>query len=109
MLSRQFQQLLGGRDQNLTHVCSIIFVHGLTGGALRSWSADPSKPSWIEALLPEQVPNARILTFGYHADVIGSRVRALTIRNHASALLHDIEQEIQSQPNRRVSPTKRIW
>jgi hypothetical protein len=50
--------------------CSIVFVHGLTGSRLSTWTSKESKTVWPKTLLSNNIPNARILTLGYDADVV---------------------------------------
>ncbi|RMZ84471.1 hypothetical protein DV738_g741, partial [Chaetothyriales sp. CBS 135597] len=52
-----------------TEASFIIFVHGLTGDRERTWMAKDAVAPWPQTLLPSEVLNARILTFGYDADV----------------------------------------
>ncbi|KAI1325061.1 hypothetical protein F5Y16DRAFT_423378 [Xylariaceae sp. FL0255] len=66
----------------------IIFIHGLTGDSLRTWY-HRSGIYWPTDLLPKDVPGARILSFGYDADVIKivGAVGQGNLRNHASTLV----------------------
>ncbi|KAK4451580.1 hypothetical protein QBC34DRAFT_400149 [Podospora aff. communis PSN243] len=66
----------------------IVFLHGITGHRETTWAAPGSRP-WPEKLLPEKVPRARILSFGYDAGVIGwrSRLSGNRIGDHAKNLL----------------------
>lgn len=45
---------------------SIVAVHGLAGGSLSTWRHDNGK-TWLLEFLPQDLPNARIMTFGYSA------------------------------------------
>ncbi|KAJ2993782.1 hypothetical protein NUW58_g1738 [Xylaria curta] len=65
----------------------VIFIHGLTGDSHRTW-LHPSGVYWPTDLLPEDIVGARILSFGYDADVtkIGA-VGQGSLRNHASTLV----------------------
>ncbi|RPA81635.1 hypothetical protein BJ508DRAFT_306459 [Ascobolus immersus RN42] len=58
---------------DLTEV-DIIFVHGLGGGSFRTWSpgSDPVR-FWPNRLLPVDIPQARLHTFGYNADFTSPR------------------------------------
>ncbi|MCJ1277339.1 hypothetical protein MMC21_005151 [Puttea exsequens] len=51
-------------------VDSIIFVHGLTGSQLSTWTASGATAAWPYLLLPDDIPDARISAFGYDADVV---------------------------------------
>ncbi|KAI1758095.1 hypothetical protein F4782DRAFT_536756 [Xylaria castorea] len=66
----------------------IIFIHGLTGDSYRTW-LHPSGIYWPRDLLPDDIPGARILSFGYDADVakIAGGVGQGSLRNHASTLV----------------------
>jgi len=53
----------------------IVAVHGLGGHCVDSWTyRDTPKASvfWLQDLLPEKMPNARIMTFQYDAKVVGN-------------------------------------
>lgn len=70
---------------------SIIAVHGLNGHRESSWTDEPSGVMWLKALLPQQVPNARILTFGFDADTLKlSDVSHLTLNDHAMSLIMEL-------------------
>ncbi|KAJ9496115.1 hypothetical protein H2202_008361 [Exophiala xenobiotica] len=45
----------------------IVAVHGLGGDAIDTWTHPKSKAFWLKDFLPQQVPDARIMTFGYNA------------------------------------------
>ncbi|MCJ1263639.1 hypothetical protein MMC22_003509 [Lobaria immixta] len=70
-------------------VVDIIFVHGLTGGMERTWTSRNAVSPWPQILLPTKLPNARILTFGYDANVVDWRamVSKNRVGNHAENLL----------------------
>jgi len=54
---------------------SIVAVHGLNGHRRATWtstSATRSSILWLKDLLPSEVPNARILSYGYDARTHGS-------------------------------------
>jgi hypothetical protein len=44
---------------------SIIVVHGLGGHAITSWKSRTNTKVWLVDFLPEDVTNARIMTYGY--------------------------------------------
>ncbi len=71
----------------------ICFVHGLTGNRLTTWTADRQGNVWLETLLPEKVPHARILTYGYDAYItksIGKVASSNRLSDHARNLLGDL-------------------
>jgi hypothetical protein len=66
-----------------------VFIHGLTGGQLSTWTVPGDTVAWPSALLSEDLPEARISVFGYDADVVKMVGTAgqNKIRHHASYLL----------------------
>lgn len=72
-----------------SHLRSIIFVHGLTGDREKTWTARGAASPWPHTLLPTEVANARILTFGYDAHVAdwNGMVSKNRIGNHSMNLL----------------------
>ena len=73
----------------LTKNSSIVFVHGLTGHQLSTWTAVGATVPWPSLLLPKDIPEARISAFGYDADVtkLLGQAGQNTIRQHAKSLL----------------------
>lgn len=67
----------------------IIFIHGLTGDRDATWTASDATDPWPKTLLPPIIPTARILTFGYDANVADWKgvVSQSRIANHAGNLL----------------------
>ncbi|KAJ9656084.1 hypothetical protein H2201_008656 [Coniosporium apollinis] len=73
-------------------VVDIVFVHGLTGNRETTWTHKESKTFWPQTLLAHDLPNARILTFGYDADIVGALNTAGsdTLRDHGKSLANDV-------------------
>lgn len=81
---------------------SIVFVHGLMGDRVRTWTSAPGPYNetsvfWPQDLLPEQCPSARILSFGYNAAIFdfypfhgAKSVVQTTVNNHSTALVDDL-------------------
>lgn len=67
---------------------SIVFVHGLTDGRESTWSAEGKKP-WPSTLLPQSLPDVRVLTYGCDANVVSATemVSKNRIGNHARILM----------------------
>ena len=58
---------------------SIVAVHGLMGHAYDTWTDKATGKLWLQDFLPtsdciDKIPNARIMTFGYDADVTSRNV-----------------------------------
>jgi hypothetical protein len=51
-------------------VIDIVFIHGLTGSAYTTWLHEESGRHWPRDLLKNDFNDARIMTFGYDADVV---------------------------------------
>ncbi|KAF8246924.1 hypothetical protein K440DRAFT_319374 [Wilcoxina mikolae CBS 423.85] len=69
---------------------SIVFVHGLNPSghenhAEHTWTHH-NGTFWLEQLLPQSLPSARILLFSYNSRVF-SEVSTASIRHHADSLL----------------------
>jgi hypothetical protein len=45
-----------------------VFIHGLHGGRTKTWTKNETL--WPAELLPKETPSARILTYGYDANVV---------------------------------------
>lgn len=96
--------LLGSRWMNrddfmvsawrLTGEYSVIFVHGLTGNHVNTWTDRSTGVFWPEHLLKNDIPEARILSFGYDADIVHfwSEASQNCIGNHAQNLLNSLCQ-----------------
>lgn len=51
-------------------------VHGLNGKARDTWKDTGSGSLWLEDFLPQALPQARIMTFGYDSALLLSRSTA---------------------------------
>ena len=71
--------------QHLLH-SSIIAIHGLNGDQFRTWTEPESQKLWLRDFLSEDVPRARVMTFGYNATAAFENFKA-GIREHARGLL----------------------
>jgi len=65
----------------------IIFVHGLNGDGLGSWTT--KTVLWPKAFLSADIPDARVMAYGYDGNVShldASQITASTIESHATKL-----------------------
>jgi hypothetical protein len=58
--------------RNTTNRFSIVAVHGLGGDPFKTWE-EANHKIWLRDFLPSQVPNARIMSYGYNSAVALSR------------------------------------
>ena len=89
---------------------SIVFVHGLNprgskDHAQSTWthSANGNDVFWPLALLPEDLPSARILLFAYNSSV-GINASNNSVHSHAGSLLNrlDLKRRKDSEKHRRL-------
>ncbi|KAG8798296.1 hypothetical protein FRC16_007515 [Serendipita sp. 398] len=86
----------------LTFSSSIIAIHGLDGHREQSWTAEDGT-MWLRDLLPNDFPNARILSYGYDADTRSfAQTSTQTIFRHAEAFVEDLSQLRRTEPKRPV-------
>jgi len=87
----------GGSNPDL----DIIFVHGLMGDPYKTWEKDGV--FWPKQLLGAVLPNARIITYGYDADVVRlfSAVSTNTIFAHSRGLIKAIHRSVSGQADKR--------
>jgi len=82
----------------------VIFLHGLTGDREITWTAKGSETPWPQTLLPQDLPEARVITYGYDADVarwIGPAGQN-SVREHATTLVNDlVRYRARTQSHRR--------
>ena len=98
-LSWVFHQVLS--DQYLISLLfSIVAVHGLSGDWERTWT-DEDGQLWLRDFLPSQLPNARIMSYGYNSETVFSK--AITdIDDEAAMLLDWLDGERQSEKIRPI-------
>ena len=76
---------------SLIAIYSIVFVHGLTGGRESTWTEKKTGTFWPKDLLPKDIPEARIFTFGYDTDIGALNCASTnTIRDHGKALANHL-------------------
>lgn len=68
----------------------IIAIHGLNGDPYRTWTDGETRLFWLGDLLPDDIPGARIFTYGYPSHLLCSTSRA-RISDFAETLLAHVE------------------
>lgn len=84
---------------SLIIIRSVVFVHGLTGNALDTWTfqqrdkKEDKKICWPRDVLPQVRNDIRVIVFGYDADVAHWFTRAAsdTLEDHCNNLLLDLK------------------
>lgn len=79
-------------SDNSRTLVDIIFIHGLTSGSNLTWLENTTQTYWPKDLPSHDVPDARIMAFGYNADVtkILGAVSQSNLRDHATTLLAEL-------------------
>jgi hypothetical protein len=70
-----------------------VAVYGLGGNAITTWTHPKSKAFWLKDFLPQQIPHARIMTFGYNAAAAFGQLTA-EVTDHAKSLLTGQERGV---------------
>ncbi|KAI0596694.1 hypothetical protein F4775DRAFT_282821 [Biscogniauxia sp. FL1348] len=89
-------------------VANIIFVHGLCGHPWKTWAyeavKEQTKPFWPKDLLPNELKNVRIYSFGYDADIekFMSSAGKNSVHDHGANLLNDLSFQLESQKEKHV-------
>uniref|UniRef100_A0A8H7NHF5 DUF7779 domain-containing protein n=1 Tax=Bionectria ochroleuca TaxID=29856 RepID=A0A8H7NHF5_BIOOC len=74
-------------------VIKLLAIHGLNGHREKTWIAD-NGVHWLRSLLPNDLPNARILCWGYDANThSSSRVSCQYLYDHAQTLVSDLSRK----------------
>ncbi|MCJ1346181.1 hypothetical protein MMC31_004395, partial [Peltigera leucophlebia] len=77
--------LAGGVDP----IVDIVAIHGLNGHREATWTVNGV--NWLRDLLPLNIPNARIYTWGYDANTHStSQISAQYLYDHARTLISDL-------------------
>jgi hypothetical protein len=63
-----------------------VIIYGLNGNAIETWTHPETKTFWPCDFLPQDVPEARIMTYDYNSDVISGNSTA-DIIDHSKSLL----------------------
>lgn len=79
---------------------SIVFVHGLMGDPIKTWAK--GDVLWPKDVLSKSFPRARIMTYGYDADVAKffQRVAAVSVFGNSQMLIRAVNRERRRSPGR---------
>lgn len=75
-----------GQASQETLTVDIVAVHGLNGDPTDTWTDAKTKAFWLGDFLHHDLKGARIMTFGYNADIAFGNTTA-SIKDHAMDLL----------------------
>ncbi|KAH0551024.1 hypothetical protein GP486_007617 [Trichoglossum hirsutum] len=65
----------------------IVAIHGINGHPYESWTRDGA--FWLRDFLPEEIPGARVFSFGYDAQVVFTTSKA-SLDAYARSLLNSL-------------------
>jgi hypothetical protein len=74
-----------------------VAVHGLGGDAINTWTHPKSKTFWLNDFLPQQIPDARVMTFGYNAAAAFGRSTAEVIDRAKSLLSSLVDKRVEPE------------
>jgi hypothetical protein len=81
----------------------IVAIHGLNGHYMKTWQSTTSSGDgvlWLRDILPHQIPQARIMSYGYDSSVVFSKSTE-DISTFADGLLEDLVSRRQGQVEQR--------
>lgn len=84
----------------------IIAIHGLNGNAYSTWR-HKNGTLWLRDLLPNDLPGARIFTYGYPAEVLFSKSVG-DIIDYSRGFLTELRGELAEASQGNVRPTVRL-
>ncbi|KAK8073318.1 hypothetical protein PG994_004217 [Apiospora phragmitis] len=78
------------RGEALQRIASMPALHGLNGHREQTWVAS-NNTHWLRDLLPADIPNARIMSWGYDANTHSSSgISCQYLYDHARSLVSDL-------------------
>ncbi len=80
-------------------------MHGLGGDRVETWTHPKSKAFWLRDFLPQQIPDARVMTFGYNADAAFGQSTA-EVADHAKSLLSSLVDKREQAEVRDTSQSR---
>ncbi len=82
-------------DGGLRADVDVVFVHGLTGNAYNTWLHKDAGIHWPSDLLKDDMPESRILSFGYDADIVNfwNPASMNRLSNHAENMVGELARK----------------
>jgi len=90
-------------------VLSVVALHGLNGHAFDTWKYSNDSNDcfmWLRDSLPNHFPGARVLIYGYNANVL-SDVSTGRLRTFAETFLEKLRLEREDEVVSEIPPTIR--
>jgi hypothetical protein len=78
------------RQPTARQTIDLVAIHGLGGHYNDTWTDANTNQNWLRDFLPEQIPQARIMSWGYNSAVFGTPSVG-NITSFAQALLNDLK------------------
>jgi len=80
----------------------VVAVHGLQGDAYETWTHE-NGTMWLESILPDKIPFARIMTFGYNSTIAFSS-SAAKLEDKSVELINRLSMKRSSVENGSTRP-----
>lgn len=75
--------------EKLIRGISLVAIHGLAGDPFTTWTHVKGHPMWLRDLLPQVMPNIRIMTYGYNTSFLNYTAKQ-DVRSIAAKLLAEL-------------------
>ena len=101
---RKLPSLPEGPISDNSYELSVVAVHGLGGDFYRTWATGDSQRQilWLSQLLPNELPGARIFSFGYESaptfsrSVTGISDSAKGLLYHLKSITEQVSEKLQA-------------
>ncbi|KAF8544651.1 hypothetical protein BDD12DRAFT_906355 [Trichophaea hybrida] len=90
-IDRHFYNLTPLNDPVGEVIADVIAVPGLAGHAFGSWKNRETQQMWLKDLLPHDVQNIRIMSYGYDNHLLGQGKAENRLLDYQRLLIQDIE------------------
>ncbi|KAF8530881.1 hypothetical protein BDD12DRAFT_914734 [Trichophaea hybrida] len=90
-IDSDFHNLTPLNDPKGDIVADVIAVTGLAGHAFGSWRNRKTHQMWLKDLLPHDVQNIRIMTYGYDSRLVGQGKAENRLLDYQRLFIQDIE------------------